>query len=103
MNPNSRKKRAKKRKTCENGHEFYMSSDCPTCPVCENARKPEDGFLSLLVAPARRVLESKGITTLEGLSRFSETEILTLHGMGLSSIAKLRSALQSEGLSFIGR
>ena len=87
-------------KTCENGHHFYKSSDCPTCPICEQARKPQEGFLSLLAAPARRALEGEGITTLEELTRFSESEILALHGIGPSSIPKLRSVLEAEGLSF---
>jgi len=57
-------------------------------------------FLSLLGAPARRALENNGIKTLQQLSKFSEKEILKLHGMGPSSIPKLRIALNSEGLSF---
>lgn len=51
-------------RTCKNGHNYYKSSDCPTCPVCEKEKKPKDGFLSLLSAPARRALENNGITTL---------------------------------------
>jgi hypothetical protein len=85
---------------CENGHSYYKSSDCPVCPVCEQERKPENGFLSTLSAPARRALENKGISTLKQLSQFSEREILALHGMGKSSIPTLREALQKEKLSF---
>lgn len=59
-----------------------------------------DPFLTLLAAPARRALENKGIKTLEQLSKFSEGEILKLHGMGKSSIPKLRSALMAHSLSF---
>lgn len=58
------------------------------------------GFLSELVAPARRALEREGILTLAKLAKYSEQEILTLHGMGPSSIPKLRAALKREGLSF---
>jgi hypothetical protein len=87
-------------KTCSNGHRFYKSSDCPTCPVCETARQPEGGFLAELVAPARRALEREGITTLVMLSRHSENEILQLHGMGPSTIPKLRKALKENGLGF---
>lgn len=81
-------------KICENGHQFYKSSDCPTCPQCERERKPEEGFLSLLAAPARRALENNGITTLKQLSKFTEKEILKFHGMGKSSIPKLKQALK---------
>ncbi|PWW40768.1 MULTISPECIES: RNA polymerase alpha subunit C-terminal domain-containing protein [Paenibacillus] len=87
-------------RTCEQGHSYYKSSDCPTCPVCEKARKPKEGFLSLLSAPARRALENQGITTLQLLSQCTEKEILKLHGIGLSAIPKLRQALEEEGLSF---
>jgi uncharacterized protein YdhG (YjbR/CyaY superfamily) len=87
-------------RTCKNGHKYYKSSDCPTCPVCEQERKPQNGFLSLLAAPARRALENNGITTLQQLSKFSENEILAFHGMGKSSIPKLREALSAQGLKF---
>ncbi|HWJ78405.1 MAG TPA: RNA polymerase alpha subunit C-terminal domain-containing protein [Niallia sp.] len=87
-------------RTCDKGHDYYKSSDCPTCPICENMRKPENGFLSLLSAPARRALENNGITSLEQLSTYSEGEILKFHGMGPASIPKLKNALQENGLSF---
>ncbi len=87
-------------KTCKKGHQFYKSSDCPTCPICEEERKPKDNFLALISAPARRALENNGITTLQQLSAFSEREILELHGMGRTTIPKLRAALKSAGLKF---
>ncbi|MBL7919562.1 MAG: RNA polymerase alpha subunit C-terminal domain-containing protein [Bacteroidia bacterium] len=90
----------KELRTCPNGHTYYKSSDCPTCPVCENERKPQDSFLSLLSAPARRALENKGIKTLKQLSDYSEQEILELHGMGPGSLPKLRTALKAQKLSF---
>ena len=85
---------------CNKGHKYYKSSDCPTCPTCENERKPENGFLSVLSAPARRALENNGVTTLQQLSRYSEKEILQFHGMGPASLPKLRSSLKENGLSF---
>lgn len=57
-------------------------------------------FLSFLSAPARRALEKEGITTLLKLSKYSEKELLQLHGMGPGSIPKLRSVLKEQGLSF---
>ncbi|KPL58545.1 hypothetical protein AM506_16635 [Rossellomorea vietnamensis] len=77
-------------------------SDCPTCPVCEKERKPDTGFLSVLASPARRALENNGITMLDELAEFSEKEILAFHGMGPSSIPKLRKALVEKGLGFKG-
>ncbi len=87
-------------RTCSQGHPYYKSSDCPTCPICEQEQKPESGFLSLLVAPARRALEREGIITVEQLAKYSESDILELHGMGPSTIPKLQSALKAKGLTF---
>ncbi|MDT9722762.1 RNA polymerase alpha subunit C-terminal domain-containing protein [Paenibacillus sp. ClWae2A] len=87
-------------KTCEQGHSYYKKSDCPTCPTCEAERKPTEGFLALLSAPARRALENEGITTLLQLAEYTEKEILKLHGIGPSAMPKLRNALEEEGLSF---
>ncbi|MGG3725837.1 RNA polymerase alpha subunit C-terminal domain-containing protein [Bacillus wiedmannii] len=87
-------------RTCEKGHEYYKSSDCPTCPTCEKEKKPKTGFLSLLSSPARNALEHHGIHTIEELSKYSEKEILKLHGRGPASMPKLRNALEEKGLSF---
>lgn len=86
--------------TCENGHKFEKSSDCPTCPICEAERAPEASFLATLSAPARRALEHEGIDTVRKLSQYSETEILELHGMGPASIPRLRTVLEEQGLDF---
>lgn len=88
------------RRTCDRGHVYYKRSDCPTCPRCEAERRPADGFLATLVAPARRALEGAGITTLAQLASRSEGELLALHGLGPSSLPKLRKALAAAGLSF---
>lgn len=87
-------------RTCKRGHQYYKSTDCPTCPVCEQEHKPQEGFLAILSAPARRALERNGITTLAELAKYSEKEIMQFHGMGPASLPKLRSALQEAGLSF---
>jgi len=87
-------------KTCIKGHQFYKSSDCPSCPICEVKRKPKDNFLSLLGAPARRALENNGITSLEQLSKHSEMEVLNFHGIGKSTMPKLKDLLTKAGLLF---
>jgi predicted RecB family nuclease len=92
--------RKKSLRTCEQGHSYYKSTDCPTCPVCEASKKPADSFLSTLSAPARRALESIGITTLKQLSQHRQKEILSLHGMGPASLPKLTAALTEAGLTF---
>lgn len=87
-------------KICPNGHHFSKSSDCPVCPECEKENKPASGFLSDLSAPARRALVSRSIENAKELSRFTEKEVLALHGIGPSAIPKLRAALNAAGLSF---
>lgn len=64
------------------------------------AAKKSKVFLPELSAPARRALESKGITSLKKLSACRESEIRALHGMGPSSIPKLKTALEKQGLAF---
>jgi len=90
----------KNERTCDKGHTYLKSSDCPTCPICEQQRKPKDGFLSQFSAPARRALENNGITTVQQLSTFSKTEVLKFHGMGPASLPKLEAAMEGEGLTF---
>lgn len=87
-------------RTCEKGHPFYKSSDCPTCPICEEKRQPKDSFLSFIGAPARRALERENIKTVDDLAKYSEKEILSLHGMGKSTIPKLQKLLTENGLTF---
>lgn len=87
-------------KTCKNGHQFNKTSDCPTCPICEERRRPKHGLLATLAAPARRALENSGITTADQLAMYTQDDILKLHGMGKSSIPKLIAALQQAGLNF---
>ena len=88
------------RKICAKGHTFYKSSDCPACPICAAEQKPESGFLASLGAPARRALESAGIMSEEQLATYSQKEILKLHGIGPSSIPRLKAALAKKGLQF---
>ncbi len=93
-------KSKKSLRTCGNGHKYYKSSDCPTCPICDNERKPKNSFNSKLGAPARRALESNRILTIKQLSNYTEIEILNLHGVGPSSIPILKNELKINGLSF---
>jgi len=85
----------KTKKICKNGHTFYKSSDCPVCPTCE--KEKELGVFVSLSAPARRALENAGIKTLKQLVNYSEIDLLQLHGMGPSSIPKIKALLQQQG------
>lgn len=98
-NENIEMGRLKNRRTCKKGHTFYKSSNCLACPICEAERKPNT-LLSKLSAPARRALEDNGISRPAQLAQYSEKEILALHGIGKSTIPKLKEALKEEGLDF---
>jgi hypothetical protein len=89
-----------KQKTCNNGHLFYKSSDCSTCPICEKEKRPQDGFLSLLSAPARRSFQNEGIDSLIKVSQKSIKEILALHGVGNATIPTLEKPMKEVGLTF---
>jgi len=91
---------AKTVRTCKQGHRYYKTSDCPTCPQCEALKKPVDGFLSLLPSPARRALLFHGIDTLKKLASHTEKNILSFHGMGPKSMPVLRKALADAKLKF---
>lgn len=60
----------------------------------------QNNFLSMLSVPAKRALENNGINSIKKLSQLSEKTVLSFHGIGPSSIPKLKEILQAEGLSF---
>lgn len=90
----------KTERICKKGHHYFKSSDCPTCPICEEEKKSGTGVFSILSAPARRAMESKRITSLEELAQYTEKEILKFHGIGKTSIPTLKKLLIEKGLSF---
>ncbi len=57
-------------------------------------------MLEKLSNPARRALEEAKITTAVHLSSYSEKDILSLHGIGKSSLPLLQAFLAESGLSF---
>lgn len=50
--------------------------------------------------PANRALALVGIEYLEDLTKFTEKELLKLHGFGPKALRILKAALQEKGLSF---
>lgn len=56
-----------------------------------------------LAQPALRALSGAGIKNLRDLSRFTESELLELHGLGPRAMATLRAAIEAEGLVFGSR
>jgi uncharacterized protein YdhG (YjbR/CyaY superfamily) len=87
------------KKTCKQGHTFYKSSDCPSCPICANQNKVLDGFMKDLSAPAQRALAKNKINSIQILSTYTEKEILSLHGIGKTSITKLKEKLVQAKLN----
>jgi DNA repair protein RadC len=53
-----------------------------------------------LAQPAQRALAGAGIQNLKQLTKFSETEIKQLHGIGPNALNQLRRALAAKSLSF---
>lgn len=90
----------KTERICKKGHRYFKSSDCPTCPVCEEERQAEARVFAILSAPAQRAMENNGIHSLEQLASYSEKEILRFHGLGKASIPTLKKLLADRGLSF---
>lgn len=66
----------------------------------KQAASLQNNFLSMLSVPAKRALENNGINSVKKLSQLSEKTVLSFHGIGPSSIPKLKEVLQAEGLSF---
>lgn len=87
-------------RVCEKGHEYFKSSDCPSCPICNKENKPDSGFLSKLNSPARSALVHEGIDTLQKLSMYTEKDILKLHGIGPASLPTIKKSLEEAGLAF---
>ncbi len=67
--------------------------------LMENEKKAGVGFLSSLPAPAKRALQTAGIDNLKKLSKYSEEDLLALHGFGKSSLPVIKEALTEAGLS----
>jgi len=63
-------------------------------------QKKVEHIFDRLSAPAQRALAQHNITTPVELSGFTEKEILSLHGVGNSSIPRLTALLTEHGLKF---
>ncbi len=62
---------------------------------------PDTPLPARIAAPARRALDSVGITNLAQLTELTEKQICLMHGIGPRSIGVLRDALTANGLSFV--
>jgi hypothetical protein len=64
--------------------------------------KANEEIFSGLSAPAKRALANAGVDSLKKLSSYTEKGVLKWHGIGPSSIPKLKKLLSENGLSFKG-
>jgi hypothetical protein len=90
-------------KICSRGHIFKKTSDCPVCPQCWSGyykKQAQEKIPVSLSAPALRALLTAKIDSLKKVAKHTPEELLKLHGMGPSSIPKLKSALKKQGLTF---
>lgn len=88
-------------KICTNGHTFEKTSDCPTCPICakdELITAYKTGFPKI-GSPAYFALKDKGIA-LSDLPKFTEKQLLQIHGIGPKAVRILRAYLQDNGQAF---
>ncbi len=60
---------------------------------------PADGLPRSIGAPATRALHAAGYTRLTQLADVPAAELQQLHGVGPTAIARLRAALEAQGLS----
>jgi len=65
------------------------------------AAAAENDLPAGLGQPATRALTGAGITCLEDVTRWTEADLLALHGVGPKTIRQLRSALAANGLAFV--
>ena len=88
-------------KTCKNGHTFEKSSSCPVCPICSSEEMTEKygEEFPKIGAPAFRALARLGITQFSQLTKYSENELLELHGFGPKTLRLLKERLSEKGLS----
>lgn len=52
-----------------------------------------------VAAPAVRALASIGVTRLDQVTRFTQRELLALHGMGPKALGLIEAALKARGKS----
>ena len=96
----------KAKKVWSRGHVFLKSSDCPICPKCWSGyyrTKLQHDFPPDLAAPALRALLNAKITKLSQLQRWTESDLIKLHGLGPKAIKQLQVALKQKHLSLAGK
>lgn len=85
------------KKICSRGHVFYKSSDCKTCPTCWHKTdriKYLSDFPKSLPAPALRALHAANIKSLSDVTKWSQSDVAALHGIGPIAIRELKKVIR---------
>ena len=67
-------------------------------PVLTN----DDALPSSIGKPASRALAAEGVERIDDVARYSEQELLAIHGVGPKAVGILKAVLQARGLSLRG-
>lgn len=59
----------------------------------------ESAFPKGIAKPALRALASVGVSSLDEVTRFTESQLLALHGMGPKAIGIIKDALRAQSKS----
>src|SRR5205085_5974079 len=77
----------------------YNTASGDEMATAKTSRTGKGGLPAGLSQPAIRALNGAGITRLKQLTKFSEADLLKLHGLGPNGIATVKRALAAQGLS----
>ncbi|WP_437479948.1 DNA-binding protein [Sorangium sp. So ce1014] len=61
--------------------------------------QPESALPKGIGKPATRALAAAGVTRLDQVTRFSEAELLAIHGVGPKAVGVIKAALETQGKS----
>lgn len=61
--------------------------------------RPESSLPKGIGKPALRALASAGVSRLDQVARFTEAQLMALHGVGPKAIGVIKAALEAEGKS----
>ena len=93
-----------------NSRDMTKTSDDSCCPLTSNPRlriavdsqiaSIKDRFPKGVAQPALRALFRAGFKKLEELTKISQEELLSMHGVGPKAVRSIREGLVAKGLDF---